>query len=154
MRDHRVDVRKHFRERVRSSLLGVAEHVVHRRRHEPLFGHFDEQLGVRGLAAVPPRAAVHKEEERRGPIDLADVPGQIEVVRLRDVRMHGTLAHLPSAVWKILAHVSLRARRNLYGMQAKRLRVRVSGENARGQDRAAKRRQAKCPLHFHVLSTG
>ena len=149
MRDHRVDVRKHVRERVRASQLVVAEHVVHRCDHEPLFGHLGEQLGAASrLAAAPPRAAVHKEVERRGPVDLADVPGQVEVVRLRDALMRGALAHLPPAIRQVLAHMRPRALGNLRGREPKRRRVRVSGECVDDHERQREKYDMTC-CFFH-----
>ena len=136
MRDHRVDVRQHFRKRVPPSHLFVAEHIVHRGDHKPLFSHLGEQLGTSSaLLAALPRAAMHKKVERRRPLDLAEISGQVEVVRLRDVRMHSPLPHLPPAVRKVLAHVRLRALGNLRGGEPKRQRVRISSENRDEQER-------------------
>ena len=47
------------------------------------------------------------------------ISGQVEIVRLRDVRMHSPLPYLPPAIRKVLAHVRLRARGNLCGGEPK-----------------------------------
>ena len=128
MRYHRIDIRKHFREGVNFPVFGIAEHIIHRRYRKTLFGHLSEQLDVPPrLAAALPRAAVHKKEERGVAIYFADIPGQIEVVRLRGIHILCPLAQLPPAVLQVIAHVRLRAPWNLRGVESNRRHGRISG---------------------------